>query len=66
MKQEGIVYHSGYYRVSRVLRYIRYGVLLVLVLFTLITFMAFRQDMTLNHFRYLLNNFDFSPKTIFL
>ena len=61
MKQEGIVYHSGYYRVSRVLRYIRYGVLLVLVLFTIITFMAFRQDMTLNHFRYLLNNFDFSP-----
>ena len=57
----GVIYHGGYYRAARVLRLVRYAVLSLLLLFTLVTFLTFRQDMTLNHFRYLLNNFDFSP-----
>lgn len=59
-KKEGVVYHSGYYRLASVFKYVRYGVLLLLAVFTLITFAAFRQDMTEGHFRYFLNNFDFS------
>lgn len=59
-KKEGVVYHSGYYRLASVFKYMRYGVLLLLAVFTLITFAAFRQDMTEGHFRYFLNNFDFS------
>lgn len=57
----GVIYHGGYYRTAKILTFLRYGILALLVLFTLVTFFAFRQDMTLNHFRYLLHNFDFSP-----
>ncbi|MBQ7364514.1 MAG: hypothetical protein IJW46_02825 [Clostridia bacterium] len=61
MKKTGVIYHNGYYRISKRLRVLKYVTLLLLLLFSLLLFMAFRQDMTLNHFRYLLRNFDFSP-----
>ena len=61
MKKTGVIYHTGYYRLSRRLGLLKYLVLAVLTVFTLVLFLTFRQDMTLSHFRYLLRNFDFSP-----
>ncbi len=61
MKANGMIYHNGYYRLSRLFSWLKYGILAVILLGALFLFVAFRQDMTLNHFRYLLNNFDFSP-----
>jgi len=59
-KSQGTVYHSGYYRLSKLLKSVRFAVLGVLAVFTLVIFLFFGQDMTLSHFRYFLNNFDFS------
>ncbi|MBR2988037.1 MAG: hypothetical protein IKC63_08465 [Clostridia bacterium] len=61
MKKTGVIYHNGYYRVARRLGVVRYLTLFVLMVFSLTLFFAFRQDMTLDHFRYLLRNFDFTP-----
>ena len=60
MKTDPVIYHRGYYRAANRLRGARYTVLAAFVLFTLLLFFLFRQDMTLNHFRYLLRNLDFS------
>lgn len=59
-KNEGVIYHHGYQRVALRLRLARYIAIFVFVFFTLFLFMLFREDMTLNHFRYLLRNFDYS------
>ena len=59
-KSQGTVYHSGYYRFSRLLRALRWIPLVTLVLFALVIFVFFGRDVTPEHFRYFLNNFDFS------
>lgn len=59
-KPQGTVYHSGYYRFSKLLMPLRFAVLGLLAVFTLVILLFFGEDMTLSHFRYFLNNFDFS------
>lgn len=54
------VKNYGYYRTAQRLRVARYTALFVFLVFTAILFFAFRQEMTMNHFRYLLRNIDFS------
>lgn len=61
MKQPNkAVYHSGYYRLSKLLKPLSFGTLALLVIFAAVVFIFFGQEMTLSHFRYFLNNFDFS------
>lgn len=59
-QRDDYVKNYGYYRVAQRLRIARYTALFVFLLFTAILFFAFRQEMTMNHFRYLLRNIDFS------
>lgn len=54
------VQNYGYYRIAKRLRVARYTALFVFLMFTAVLFFAFRQEMTMNHFRYLLRNIDFS------
>lgn len=54
------ILNHGYYRFSKLLKPIRWGILLFLCVFTLILLVFFGEDMTASHFRYFLNNFDFS------
>ncbi len=60
-KENGVIYHYGYYRRAGRLRLAGYVVLLLLVVFVLVTFFAFREDLTADHFRYLLRNFELGP-----
>ena len=59
-QQNDHVKNYGYYRIAGRLRLARYTALFVFLVFTAILFFAFRQEMTMNHFRYLLRNIDFS------
>lgn len=59
-----MIYHMGYHRTANRLRTVRYLMLVCFVFFTLFLFFLFRQDMTLNHFRYLLRNFDWSSNVV--
>ena len=59
-QRDDLVKNYGYYRFAQRLRMARYTALFVFLIFTAILFFAFRQEMTMNHFRYLLRNIDFS------
>jgi len=59
-QRDDYVKNYGYYRVAQRLRTARYTALFVFLIFTAVLFFAFRQEMTMNHFRYLLRNIDFS------
>lgn len=59
-QREDYVQNYGYYRIAGRLRVARYTALFVFLIFTAVLFFAFRQEMTMNHFRYLLRNIDFS------
>lgn len=59
-QQNDNLQNYGYYRIAGRLRVARYTALFVFLVFTAVLFFAFRQEMTMNHFRYLLRNIDFS------
>ena len=59
-RRDDDVQNYGYYRIAGKLRVARYTALFVFLIFTAVLFFAFRQEMTMNHFRYLLRNIDFS------
>ena len=51
MKREGVIYHDGFYRLSRRLRILKYCLAVFLAILSLVLFLTFRQDMTLGHLR---------------
>lgn len=59
-QRDDYVKNYGYYRIAGRLRVARYAALFIFLIFTAVLFFAFRQEMTMNHFRYLLRNIDFS------
>lgn len=63
MKEDKVIYNSDCYRLSEKLKLARYVALLLLVLTFLLTFFVFREDMTAEHFRYLIRNLDFNPNS---
>ncbi len=63
MKNESVITHYGYHRTANRLKVARYLVLAFFLLFAILLFLVFRQDMTLNHLRYLLRNVDLTPSS---
>lgn len=60
-KEDHVIYNGDNYRLAERLRLARYVVLLLLVLFIPAVFLLSGEDMTEEHFRYLIRNIDFNP-----
>lgn len=57
------VYNEHYLKKASIYRYIRYGILILLVVFLLGMLNLFREEITVENFRYLMRNVDFELRT---
>lgn len=57
------VYNERYLKKAAIYRYIRYGILILLVVFLLGMLNLFREEITVENFRYLMRNVDFELRT---
>lgn len=55
---EAVVYHEGYAKAAARLRPIRYGVLVLLILSLILSYFLFRNDLSLEKFRFFLRNLE--------
>lgn len=64
MNHSGMIYHYGYFRRSKRLKLLSWLILPILVLFAALTFFFFRDELTADHFRYLLRNIEWNPNSV--
>lgn len=57
------IYNERYLKTAGIYRYLRYGVLLLLVVFLLGMLNFFREEITIENFRYLMRNVNFELRT---
>ncbi len=57
------VYNEGYLKKAKGFRYARYGVLMLLVIFLFAMLSFFKEEITIENFRYLMRNVDFELRT---
>lgn len=58
-----VIYNEQYLKKASVFRYLRYGMLILLVAFLLGMLNLFKEEITIENFRYLMRNVDFELRT---